>query len=160
MFRQISCSLLTGALLLSADTLVFRNGTSVEGNFLAADARTVRFATGSHVKTYRLSDVESIRFTTESATAVPDEASSSPSPGASAPAPAFAQTQLPAGTPISIRMIESADSARDSLGRLYRASVDRPVVVNGQTVIPRGPDAQVALIDAQQSGPNSTSVLH
>jgi hypothetical protein len=53
MFRQISCSLLTGALLLSADTLVFRNGTSVEGNlnFLAADARTVRFAAGSRVKT-------------------------------------------------------------------------------------------------------------
>ena len=152
MFRQISCSLLTGALLLSADTLVFRNGTSVEGNFLGADARTVRFAAGSHVQTYRLSDVESIRFTTEGAAAVPDLASISPSPGTSAPTPALRQTQLPAGTPISIRMIESADSARDSLGRLYRASVDRPVVVNGQTVIPRGADAQVALVDAQQSG--------
>src|SRR5450755_2007782 len=92
LFRQISCSLLTGALLLSADTLVFRNGTSVEGNFLAADTRTVRFAAGSHVKTYHLGDVEalvvciiqveSIRFTTENAAAVPDEASSSPSPSA------------------------------------------------------------------------------
>ena len=92
MFRQISCSLLTGVLLLSADTLVFRsNGTSVEGNFLGADARTVRFVAGSHVKTYRLSDVESIRFTTEGAAAVPDEASISPRPGAGAPAPAFAQ---------------------------------------------------------------------
>jgi hypothetical protein len=82
LFRQISCSLLTGALLLSADTLVFRNGTSVEGNFLAADTRTVRFAAGSHVKTYHLGDVESIRFTAENTAAVPDEASSSPSPSA------------------------------------------------------------------------------
>jgi hypothetical protein len=64
LFRQISYSLLTGALLLSADT------------------RTVRFAAGSHVKTYQLGDVESIRFTAENAAAVPDEASSSPSPSA------------------------------------------------------------------------------
>jgi hypothetical protein len=38
------------------------------------------------------------------------------------------------------------------LGQTYRASVDQPVVVNGQTVIPRGADVVATLIDAQKSG--------
>jgi hypothetical protein len=49
-------------------------------------------------------------------------------------------------------MIDSADSRRDQLGQLYRASIDQPVVANGQVIVPRGADAQVALIARQQSG--------
>jgi hypothetical protein len=51
-----------------------------------------------------------------------------------------------------VRMIDPVDSQRDNLGQSYRASVDQPVVVNGQTVIPRGSDAVATLIDAKQSG--------
>ncbi len=49
-------------------------------------------------------------------------------------------------------MIESVDSNTAHLGQTFRASVDEPVVVNGQTVIPRGSDALVKLVVDEQSG--------
>ncbi len=60
--------------------------------------------------------------------------------------------QVPAGTQLVVRLIDSVNSERDTLGQTYRASVDQPVVVNGQTVIPRGADVVAALADAQKSG--------
>jgi hypothetical protein len=49
-------------------------------------------------------------------------------------------------------LIDPVNSERDNLGQTYRASVDQPVLINGQTVIPRGADAVATLIDAQKSG--------
>jgi hypothetical protein len=57
-----------------------------------------------------------------------------------------------AGTSLIVRMIDSADSERDTVGQTYRASIDEPVVVDGQTVIPRGADVVVKLVDDKQSG--------
>lgn len=60
--------------------------------------------------------------------------------------------EVPSGTQIVVRLIDSADSQRDRLGQTYRASVDQPVVVGGQTLIPRGSDAVAVLSSAEQSG--------
>lgn len=60
--------------------------------------------------------------------------------------------EVPAGTPIVVRMVDEVNSERDNLGQTYRASVDQPVIVNGQTVIPRGSDTIATLINARQSG--------
>ena len=62
------------------------------------------------------------------------------------------RVELPAGSHIVVRLIDRVDSTRDHVGETYRASVDEPVSVNGQTMIPRGADAVVVLTDAQQSG--------
>jgi hypothetical protein len=60
--------------------------------------------------------------------------------------------QVPAGTLITVRMIDKIDSNVARLGQTFRAGVDEPVMVNGQTVIPRGADALVKLVEDQQSG--------
>ena len=44
------------------------------------------------------------------------------------------------------------DSEKTNLGETFRASVDEPVQVNGQTVIPRGADATVKLVQDKDSG--------
>jgi hypothetical protein len=49
-------------------------------------------------------------------------------------------------------MIDSVDSNVARLGQTFRASVDEPVLVNGQTTLPRGADALVKLVEDQQSG--------
>jgi hypothetical protein len=59
---------------------------------------------------------------------------------------------VPAGTSLIVRMIDQVDSERDSVGQTYRASIDEPVVMDGQTVIPRGNDVVVKLVDDKQSG--------
>ncbi len=60
--------------------------------------------------------------------------------------------QVPAGTMLTVRMIDPVDSANDRVGQTYRASLDEPVVLNGQTILPRGTDVVATLIDAQKSG--------
>jgi hypothetical protein len=70
---------------------------------------------------------------------------------ASAPAGPL-NIDLPGGTAIAVRMIDAVDSERHRVGQTFQASVDEPVVVNGETVIPRGADALVKLIDDQESG--------
>ncbi len=77
----------------------------------------------------------------------PDDSAS-----ASAPPPAPVTGTLPAGTNIVIRMIEGVDSETNRVGQTFRASMDQPVIVDGQTVIPRGADAVVKLVDAKDSG--------
>jgi hypothetical protein len=73
-------------------------------------------------------------------------------PTAPAAAPAMATGTIPGGTNVVIRMIEPVDSETNRAGQSFRASVDQPVMVDGQTVIPRGADAVVKLVDAKDSG--------
>ena len=60
--------------------------------------------------------------------------------------------QVPAGTMLTVRLIDPVDSQNDRLGQTYRASLDQPVEVNGQTLLPRGADVVATLIDEQKSG--------
>jgi len=59
---------------------------------------------------------------------------------------------LPAGSVVTVRMIDSIDSDRTNEGRTYRASLDEPIVVNGAMVADRGSDATVKVVRVQQSG--------
>jgi hypothetical protein len=176
--QRILLSILAAAALMSADTLVLRNGSRVEGTFLGGDNRSIRFAAGDQVNTYNVNDIESIRFNVVSGPgsgapgnyAPPGSGSSAqnypppqnyppqnrpPDTYAAAPGPrndAPMGLQVPAGTQIVVRLIDPVNSDMDRLGQTYRASIDQPVVVNGQTAIPRGADAIATLIDAQKSG--------
>jgi hypothetical protein len=49
-------------------------------------------------------------------------------------------------------MIDAVNSDSAYLGQMFKASLDEPVVVNGQTVIPRGADVMTKLVQDQQSG--------
>src|SRR5712692_6605237 len=55
-----------------------------------------------------------------------------PAPAAAAPAAALA---IPAGTRISIRMIDSIDSEKNKPGDTFRASLDAPLVVGEKVVV-------------------------
>jgi hypothetical protein len=80
------------------------------------------------------------------------DASSSSSSSSSTPPPAVVSGELPAGTNLVVRMIESVDSETNRVGQTFRASLDQPVMLNGQTAIPRGADVVVKLVDAKESG--------
>lgn len=59
---------------------------------------------------------------------------------------------IPAGTRISVRLIDDVDSRRDQVGQNYRATLDNDIVVDGQTVVRRGADVIAKLVNAQESG--------
>jgi hypothetical protein len=60
--------------------------------------------------------------------------------------------EIPAGTSLVVRLIDPVDSEKDRLGQTYRASIDEPVMLNDQTVIPRGADVVAKLVEDKQSG--------
>src|SRR5260370_33980203 len=60
--------------------------------------------------------------------------------------------QMPAGNAITVRMIDGVDSEQTRLGQTFRASIDEPVLLDGQTVIPRGADAVAKLGEDKESG--------
>lgn len=178
MTLRIAISLLSVTGLLSADTLTLKNGSTINGHFVGGDDRSVRFASGSQVNTYDVIDIESLRFTQPSTRSTmtqpppppPPSAESSSSSSSSSsygppansnepyrPAPRenpgnLANMEIPAGTQVVVRLIDAVDSKMDHLGQTYRASVEQPVVINGQTLIPRGSDAVAVLSDDQRSG--------
>ncbi len=84
---------------------------------------------------------------------------SSPAPSAApatapvAPAPPpVRQVSIPSGTPVHIQMIDTVDSAKNHAGDLFHASLAFPIVVNGETIVPKGTDIYVKLTNASSAG--------
>ena len=147
--RLLSALLLVAGLGL-ADTVTFRDGHSVNGSFLGGDARNIRMAVGDRVESYAIDDIVSVSFGGAPVSAAPVSA---------APArreerrEASGGPTLASGTVLTIRMVDSVDSERDHVGQTFRASLDEPVLDSGgNTLIPRGADVVVKLVDDQQSG--------
>jgi hypothetical protein len=68
--------------------------------------------------------------------------------------------ELPAGTNLVVRMIDGVDSDVNRVGQTFAASMDQPVTMGGETIIPRGADVVIKLVDAKQSGKlTGTAVL-
>jgi hypothetical protein len=134
--------------IASADTLTLRDGRFMSGSYLGGDARSVRFAVGDRVDTFKVEDIAGITFEAQAPAPAPP-----PPPREERREERKDGAELPAGTPLVVRMIDSVDSERDAIGKTFRASMDEPVVDrNGNPLIPRGADVLVKLIDDQQSG--------
>jgi len=79
------------------------------------------------------------------------EAPSTPSPSPP-PAPAARKVTVPAGTPIRIQMMDSVDSATNHVGEKFLASLQAPLVVNDEVIVPKGTDIYVRLTEARTAG--------
>jgi hypothetical protein len=80
-------------------------------------------------------------------------AAPAPPPPAPPPAPKPQQhIEIPAGTVVTIRMIDNIDSSRNRPGEEFVASLDSPIVVGDRVVASRGVDARVRLVDAKSAG--------
>jgi hypothetical protein len=147
--------------LMSADTVILKNGDRVRGTFLGGTARQIRLDTPDGQQTIEIERVESIRFDDAGAPVASARPEMRRSPvqteaprdyPAPAPQPSVSGVTIPADTTVEVRMIDSVDSERTRLGQTFRASLDEPIVVNGQQVVPRGADVICKLVDDQQSG--------
>jgi hypothetical protein len=59
---------------------------------------------------------------------------------------------IPAGTAVSVRTVETIESGGSHRGQKFSASVETPLLVGGNVVVPRGADAQLEVVDASASG--------
>jgi len=159
--RYLSVFLLLANTIM-ADTVFFRDGHTVNGSFVGGDARTIRVAVGDRVETIRVADVDRISFGEPERAYAPPVLRTPPEEPAYRPEPAPPparrddfndRAMIPSGTVLSIRMVDSVDSERDYVGQTFKASLDEPVVdPGGRTLVPRGADVVVKLVDDVQSG--------
>jgi hypothetical protein len=62
------------------------------------------------------------------------------------------KVEIPVGTPLAVRMIDSIDSQVNHTGESFRASLEAPVTVDGDEIIPAGADVSVRLAEAKSAG--------
>jgi hypothetical protein len=157
--------------IAAADTVTLKNGRVINGNYLGGSPRQVRMDTGDRLETLEVADILRIEF--GSAEFAPAPPPPPPAPARNEPParserapimrpdpPVFENAastsrtpvELPAGTNIVIRMIDAVDSEVNRVGQTFQASLDEPVILNGVTVISRGADVIVKLVDEKQSG--------
>ncbi|HYI93484.1 MAG TPA: hypothetical protein VEX68_08070 [Bryobacteraceae bacterium] len=129
---------------LSADTLYLRDGRSVDGKLVSATSRQIRFLPDGErtARTYQLNNIERLGFS---------ESNVAPPSGSRSRARANGPS-IPAGSTITVRMIDAVNSNSTDVGQTYKASLDEALVVDGRAVAPQGADATVRVARVDQSG--------
>lgn len=88
----------------------------------------------------------------------PAAAAPNPAPAPAAPAtpppppPQPITVTIPEGTIVTVRTIDSIDSNTASSGQTFSASLDAPVVVGDQVVLPKGLNARLKVVQASSAG--------
>jgi hypothetical protein len=140
-----------------ADSLELKNGSLIKGRFMGGTESEISFQVGSSVQKYNLADIVSLKF--DSGTAASDlsarpnsslssEPGTAQHPGVKAPA----YITIPAGTRISVRTIDSIDSTKNHVGDRFQASLEEPLVVDSNVVVPKGADVYGRLAESKTSG--------
>jgi hypothetical protein len=123
-----------------ADMLTLRNGQKVQGTYLGGTVSQIQFQNnGGKTLSLNIGDVAGMTFT----------APSPPPPPPAATGPAI---QVPAGTMINVRIIDAINVDLSKPGQTYRASVDDPLMMGGNVVIPRGADVTLQAAAVKQAG--------
>jgi hypothetical protein len=137
-----------------ADSLELKNGSLIKGRFMGGTESEISFQVGSSVQKYNLADIVSLKFDSESATsdmpARPNGSLSSDPGTAGIKAPA--NITIPAGTRISVRTIDGIDSTKNHVGDRFQASLEEPLMVDGNVVVAKGADVYGRLAESKESG--------
>jgi hypothetical protein len=141
-----------------ADTLQMKDGRVIQGKFLGGTQASVQFETNGKIDLYNVEDIISVTFTAQAherpAPARESESPEAPAPPARPPAVTSnsGSISVPAGTHVLVRMIDSVDSDKNSVGDRFRASLEQDFVVEGAVIAPKGADAYGRLAEAKGAG--------
>ena len=67
-------------------------------------------------------------------------------------APAKIRATLAQGTVLTVRLLDTLNTNQNQAGDRFRASLEDPIVFDGNVVIPRGTTIEGRIVDAQQAG--------
>jgi hypothetical protein len=162
-----------------ADQITLKNGHEYTGKFVRGDANVVEFRILGRVETFKTAEVAQIIFkepemVNPPSGKVPSTVPDSGEPGrvsaggnapaerdlsstsSVGPAPQSsgrgATVTLPAGTDITIRMVDSVDTDRNQVGDAFQATLQDPLSVGSQVVVPRGASVRGTIAYSKESG--------
>jgi hypothetical protein len=73
-------------------------------------------------------------------------------PSTPPPPPQLATVTVPSGTSVVVRLIDTIDSATAQTGDKFHATLDAPIAIDGDVVVPAHYDVQGHVVNAQASG--------
>ena len=149
-------ALCVAAVAARADSLELENGSPIKGKFMGGTQTSISFQVGSSVQSYDIADVRSLRFDSDAQGASPSVPSNQPSVPSSIEnnevAKSSSSVTIPAGTRISVRTIDSIDSTRNRVGYRFQASLEEPLTVDGNVVVPKYADVYGRLEESKETG--------
>jgi hypothetical protein len=149
-------ALSVAAVSARADSLELKNGSLINGKFVGGTQTSISFQIGSSVQSYGVADIRSLRFDSDAqgtSLSVPSKQPSSPRAiGEDEVAKSVPSVTIPAGTRISIRTIDAIDSTRNHVGDRFQASLEQPLWVDGNIVVPKGADVYGRLDESKETG--------
>ena len=152
---------LASVALLPADVLFLRDGRTINGRLLSATSMQIRFLEDGQrtSRLHQVTAVERVAFGNASQTSASAPASSRTSSNGAYASRTDSTTRartgrysVAEGSVITVRMIDAVNSDQTNVGDTYRASLESPIVVDGQTIAARGADATVRIARVDQSG--------
>ena len=63
-----------------------------------------------------------------------------------------AKVAIPAGTTLSVRLVDGLDSEHNRIGDTFHATLNTPIVIDDQVVIPRDADVEGRVVDVKSAG--------
>lgn len=124
----------------------------------SAPARTVQRSSPPHRRKARSEQKEMAQADNPPAPPADQPAPPAPDPAVQAapsappPPPELATVTVPSGTAIVVRLIDTIDSATAQAGDKFHATLDAPVAIDGDVVVPAHYDVEGHVVNAQASG--------
>ncbi|MFZ0417535.1 MAG: hypothetical protein WAM04_05490 [Candidatus Sulfotelmatobacter sp.] len=139
-----------------ADSLELKNGSLIKGTFMGGTKTSISFQVGSSAQSYDVADIRSLRFDSDAPGTSPSGPSKQPrgpsAIGEDEVAKSVPSLTIPAGTRISIRTIDAIDSTKNRVGDSFQASLEEPLWVDGNMVVPKGADVYGRLDESKETG--------
>lgn len=150
-------ALCLAASIVRADSLELKNGSLIKGTFKGATESEISFLVGSSVQKYNLADIVSIKFDSDRAamdtkTRLEGAPSNEPGTVKDAGVKTLTRVTIPAGTRISVRTIDGIDSTKNHVGDRFQASLEEPLIADGDVVVAKGADVYGRLAESKESG--------
>ena len=148
----MSLCLMSLAAIVSADTLILRDGTRMAGRVVSVAARTITFEDASGVsRRYNADEVGALEFATANTPSAQDRSGNFRN--GSTPSSSRRLEVLPSGTQLTVRTSEAIDSSTAVINQTFAAIVEHDIRGEADTVvIPAGSHAVLVVRDVSSGG--------
>jgi hypothetical protein len=139
--KNVMLIILTMILSLSisqGDTLILKNGLTLQGKYKGGTETTIKFETSGTVQEVAISEVKSLTFSAPAEKSSADQAAPPGAPAAVAGTATVSGTQIPAGTKIMIRTKEDISTASHQKGAKFTCELESDLNVGGKVIAPKG----------------------
>lgn len=136
--------------LLHADVINLTDGSILEGELIGRDNGVVMFRVDGAIRAFPEAQVAALVETDDSASSGSNAVAAQATAPATAAAPVTTAT-IPAGTTLTLSLLDSVDSRQHSVGYKFKAQLESALTVNGVTVLPRGTQLMGVVTEQSQA---------